>query len=64
MAVRFEHRIEATAEHLDKGMTRPYNDSQLFRLAAGGISTAADIGLLIGAKRLAVGGHDGSGVLN
>lgn len=57
MAVRFERRIETAADHLDKGVTRKYNESRLFRFTTRGISTAAEIGLLIRAKCLAEGGH-------
>ena len=57
MAARFEHRVETAADHLDKGITKKYDESRLFRFAARGISIVAEIGLLIGAKHLAAKGH-------
>lgn len=57
MAARFEHRVETAADHLDKGITKKYDESRLFRFAARGISIVAEIGLLIGAKYLADKGH-------
>lgn len=57
MAARFEHRVETAADHLDKGITKKYDESRLFRFAARGISIAAEIGILIGAKYLAAKGH-------
>lgn len=57
LTARFEQRIESAAEHLDKRITRTYQQSRLFRLAARGTSIAAEIGLLTGAKRLADKGN-------
>ena len=47
MAARLESRIEASADKLDRDVTRKYNDSRLFRFTTKGISVAAEIGLLI-----------------
>lgn len=57
MAARFEHRIETATDHLDKGITKKYDESGLFRFATRGISITAEIGLLIGAQHLADKGH-------
>ena len=57
MAARFEHRVETAADHLDKGMTRKYDKSPLFRFATRSTSIAAEIGLLFSAKRLADKGY-------
>lgn len=57
MAARFEHQIETAADHLDKGITKKYDESRLFRFATRGTSIAAEIGLLFGAKHLAGKGH-------
>lgn len=52
MAGRFEKRIEASADRVEKGVNRGYHQSRLFRFTIKGISIAAEIGLLIGAKHL------------
>jgi hypothetical protein len=52
MAARFEGRVESAADRLDKGLTYRYNQSRLFRFITTGISIAAEIGLLVGAKHL------------
>ena len=57
MAARFEHRVETTADYLDKGITRKYDKSPLFRFATRGTSIAAEIGLLFSAKHLADKGY-------
>lgn len=57
MAARLESRIEASADKLDRDVTRKYNDSRLFRFTTKGISVAAEIGLLIGGKHLAQKGY-------
>lgn len=57
MAARFERRIEAAADRFDKGITRKYDESRLFRLFIRGTFIAAEIGLLIGAKHLADRGY-------
>lgn len=57
IAGRFERRIESSADRLDKGLTRTYDKSRVFRFATRGLSTAAEIGLLIGAKQLAEHDH-------
>lgn len=56
-AARLENRIEASADRLDRNITRKYNNSRLFRFTTRGISTAAEIGLLIGGKYLAQKGY-------
>ena len=57
MAARFELRVETAADHLDRGITRRYDESRLFRFATRGTSIAVEIGLLFGAKHLADKGH-------
>ena len=57
MAARFERGIEAPAAKLEKGVTRKYSKSRLFRFTTRGISIAAEIGLLIGGKCLVEKGH-------
>lgn len=52
MAARFEQRIEASADRVEKGVNRRYHESRLFRFTIKGISIVAEIGLLIGAKHL------------
>lgn len=56
-AARLENRIEASADQLDRNITRKYNDSRLFRFTTRGLSIAAEIGLLIGGKYLAQKGY-------
>ena len=63
MAARLESRIEASADKLDRDVTRKYNDSRLFRFTTKGISVAAEIGLLIGGKHLAQKGYKAAAVL-
>lgn len=53
IAACFERCIETAADHL----TRKHDESHLFRFLISGISLAAEIGLLTGAKRLVDGGH-------
>ena len=62
-AARLENRIEASADRLDRNITRKYNNSRLFRFTTRGISTAAEIGLLIGSKYLAQKGYKAAAVL-
>lgn len=57
LAARFERRVEASADNFDKGLTRKYNESRLFRYTTRGISTIAEFGLLIGAKHLSDRGY-------
>ncbi|HIQ79950.1 MAG TPA: hypothetical protein IAD32_01535 [Candidatus Scatavimonas merdigallinarum] len=57
LAARLECRIEAAAKCLEKGATQKYSENRLFRFTIRGISTAAEIGLLVGAKHLSGGGH-------
>ena len=52
MASRFEYKLETAAGRLDKGVTRRYGESRLFRFLTRGISAAAGLGLLAGAKHL------------
>lgn len=61
-AARLEHRIEASADKLDRNVTRKYNDSRLFRFTTRGISIVAEIGLLIGGKHLAQKGYQTAAV--
>lgn len=52
-AGRFECWAEASADQLDKGLTRAWNESRLFRFTARGISMTAELGLIAGANYLA-----------
>jgi len=52
LAARFERRVEASVDNFDKCITRKYNESRLFHYSTRGISTIAEVGLLIGAKHL------------
>lgn len=62
-AARLENRIEASADQLDRNITRKYNNSCLFRFTTRAISIAAEIGLLIGGKYLAQKGYKTAAVL-
>lgn len=53
----FEQRIEAAAYRLDKGITRKWESSRWFCIGAKIVSFALEVGLILGAGRIAEQGH-------
>lgn len=52
VAARFEQRVEASADKLDRGLTQMWDGSRWFRLTAKAGSAAMGMGLLLGAASL------------
>ena len=49
VAAKFEQRVEASADRLDRGLTQMWDGSRWFRLTAKAGSAAMGMGLLLGA---------------